>query len=297
MSVREIFVEKEEKNETYSQKDIRAIEKRFDYNDTCKWAKHYPLCGEESQSPIDIKLQHFNKTGELPPLEWCGYEKAPVTMTLVNSGHSITLSGKWDENDIPYISKGPLSDVYIFEQLHFHWGENDSVGSEHTINGNSFPLEMHMVHYKKEYETFSKAMKYPDGLAVVGLFFDIASMGSDALTLVLGGIAGVSSSKDTFELDPFELSAFNAADATQQFASYSGSLTTPPCSQSVIWIVSLNTLNVSPKQMEKIRTIKLSHGDTHNYRPTQPLNGRDIYIFTQWSKLYMSDVYTLTSET
>lgn len=49
--------------------------------------------------------------------------------------------------------------------------------------------------------------------------------------------------------------------------------------------------------MEKFRSIELSHGDTHNYRPTQPLNGRDICIFTQWSKLYMSDVYTLTSET
>lgn len=76
-------------------------------------------------------------------------------------------------------------------------------------------------------------------------------MGSDALTSVLGGVAGVSSSKDTFELDPFELSAFDAADATQQFATYSGSLTTPPCSQSVIWILSLNILNVLPKQVNE----------------------------------------------
>ncbi|KAK0181212.1 hypothetical protein PV327_003514 [Microctonus hyperodae] len=277
--------------------EINSSGTDFDYKDTCKWAKEFPMCGEKFQSPINIKIPNLESLGELPPLKWNGYENAPTTMTLVNSGHSITLTGQWDDNNIPYITDGPLTDAYIFEQLHFHWGPNDSVGSEHKMNGNSFPLEMHMVHFKKEYETFSNAVKYSDGLTVVGLFFDISPMGSEALTAILGGVSAVSSSKDPFELDPFELSSFNVAIAAVQFATYAGSLTTPPCSQSVIWILPINTLNVSSKQMKKFRNIELNHGDTHNYRPTQPLNGRSIHIFTQWSKLYMCDVYRSTTET
>lgn len=40
-----------------------------------------------------------------------------------------------DANDRPTISGGPLSGVYEFAQLHFHWGENDTMGSEDLIDG------------------------------------------------------------------------------------------------------------------------------------------------------------------
>lgn len=54
--------------------------------------------------------------------------------------------------------------------------KNPLINLNETINIkylHSFPLEMHMVHFKKEYKTFSNAINYPDGLAVVGLFFDV----------------------------------------------------------------------------------------------------------------------------
>ena len=40
------------------------------------------------------------------------------------------------------ISDGGLGDTYIFGQLHFHWGENDTFGSEHTIDSEQYPLEV-----------------------------------------------------------------------------------------------------------------------------------------------------------
>ena len=45
------------------------------------------------------------------------------------------------------ISGGGLGGSYLFSQLHFHWGDSSSIGSEHHINGEVFPLEIHMVHY------------------------------------------------------------------------------------------------------------------------------------------------------
>ena len=57
-------------------------------------------------------------------------------------------------------------------QLHFHWGADDSKGSEHTINGEEFPMEMHIVH-KKVGLTVEDALATSDGLAVVGQMFQV----------------------------------------------------------------------------------------------------------------------------
>lgn len=72
------------------------------------------------------------------------------------------------------ISGGPLSDVYEFAQLHFHWGENDTQGSEDLIDGQSFPMELHVVFYKKRYRTVRSALDHPDGLTVLAFFFDVS---------------------------------------------------------------------------------------------------------------------------
>lgn len=72
------------------------------------------------------------------------------------------------------VSGGPLRGEYAFSQLHFHWGANDSVGSEDLINGHSFPMELHMVCYKTEYGDMETALTYKDGLAVLAVFYDVS---------------------------------------------------------------------------------------------------------------------------
>ena len=62
---------------------------------------------------------------------------------------------------------------YQMLQLHFHWGSDNSRGSEHTINGEEFPMEMHIVH-KKVGLTVEEALGTSDGLAVVGQMFQVA---------------------------------------------------------------------------------------------------------------------------
>ena len=72
-----------------------------------------------------------------------------------------------------FLSGGPLSGIYTFEQLHFHWGENDREGSEDLINNHSFAMELHAVFYKDEYGSVDSAIAHSDGLAVLAFFFEV----------------------------------------------------------------------------------------------------------------------------
>lgn len=78
-----------------------------------------------------------------------------------------------DAEQQPTISGGPLSGVYEFAQLHFHWGDNDTLGSEDLIDGISFPMELHMVFYKKQYRNQRDALEHADGLAVLAFFYEV----------------------------------------------------------------------------------------------------------------------------
>lgn len=74
----------------------------------------------------------------------------------------------------PSVTGGPLHGIYEFSQLHFHWGDNDTLGSEDLIDGVSFPMELHMVFYKKQYRNIRAAMEEQDGLAVLAFFYHVS---------------------------------------------------------------------------------------------------------------------------
>lgn len=74
----------------------------------------------------------------------------------------------------PYIKNGPLQEKYLLEQIHFHWGNQDDIGSEHSVNGRFFPMEMHAVHYKESAGSIENALNVPNGLAVIGYFFHVS---------------------------------------------------------------------------------------------------------------------------
>lgn len=86
-----------------------------------------------------------------------------------------------DSETQPTISGGPLTGVYEFLQLHFHWGDNDTVGSEDLIDGRSYPMELHMVFYKKVYRNQREALDHPDGLTVLAFFYEVSCESEEAL--------------------------------------------------------------------------------------------------------------------
>lgn len=61
---------------------------------------------------------------------------------------------------------------YTFEELHFHWGDDERFGSEHRVDNKAFAMEMHCLHQRSDI-SFEKAVITPNGLAVVAYFFEV----------------------------------------------------------------------------------------------------------------------------
>lgn len=80
-----------------------------------------------------------------------------------------------DSDTKPTLSGGPLSGKYEFSQLHFHWGDNDNIGSERAINGKKYPIELHLVFFKKEYGNIASALNHPDGICALSCLFEVNS--------------------------------------------------------------------------------------------------------------------------
>lgn len=75
---------------------------------------------------------------------------------------------------LPYIFGGPLDNEYEIEGLHFHWGDKNNRGSEHTLNDMRLPLEMHIIHRNKKYRNLAEALQHPDGLCVLAFFYQVS---------------------------------------------------------------------------------------------------------------------------
>lgn len=264
-----------------------------DYHGPSHWCKidpHGQCCGK-LQSPIDIdeleaKLEFFK------PLEFINYTHVPKEMTLSNNGHTIVLT--FGPNDYaPGVKSGGLSDYFIFDSLHFHWGKDNSWGSEHTIGGRRYPLEMHLVHYNSKYSNKNKAAIMPDGLAVVGILFHLSEKDNPRVQGVIKGLNDVRYSNDSVQIsEPFGLSDILPL-RTDDFFRYTGSLTTPPCSEVVTWTVLDSTVGISEYQMSRFRTLRVkSKMDLHpdddmlvdNFRPTQSLYGRRVHARSTLAK-------------
>ncbi|CAK7317807.1 Carbonic anhydrase 7 [Vulpes lagopus] len=240
-----------------------------------QWHKLYPIAQGDRQSPINIVSSQAVYSPSLKPLE-LSYE-ACISLSITNNGHSVQVDFN-DSDDRTAVTGGPLDGPYRLKQLHFHWGKKHSVGSEHTVDGKSFPSELHLVHWNaKKYSTFGEAASAPDGLAVVGIFLETGdehpSMNrlTDALYMV------------RFKGTKAQFSCFNPKcllPASRHYWTYPGSLTTPPLSESVTWIVLREPISISERQMEKFRSLLFTSEEderihmVNNFRPPQPLKGR-----------------------
>ena len=171
--------------------------------------------------------------------------KAPIE--LVNNGHTIQFN----------FSKGSTlkwnGEKYDLLQFHFH------TRSEHTISEKHFPMELHLVHKSET-----------GGLAVIGVFFKEGKENS----LLEQFINNLPSEANQVFSDEAEINAADLISPNAGYFTYSGSLTTPPCSQIVNWIVLKENLEASQRQIKKIQEIM-----GENFRPTQAVNGREIKEF------------------
>lgn len=196
------------------------------------------------QSPIDIDIAHVKANQELKDVV---ITYKPAAFTLINNGHTIQANAAADSaNTIQVEGK-----AYKLAQLHFH------LPSEHKFDGKSFDMELHLVHKSESGE-----------LAVLGVMLK-AGKEQAALSEIWSKLPK-EETKEALKLDnPIDLNALLPADKAT--FRYNGSLTTPPCSQSVKWVVLEQPMEVSKEQVEAFGKLF-----PNNARPVQDLKSRSV---------------------
>ncbi|CAJ1065163.1 carbonic anhydrase 4b [Xyrichtys novacula] len=251
------------------------------------WGAVSRHCSGRYQSPINIVTKRVLPDGRLTPFYFTGYQKT-FHGRLINNGHTVHL-------DLPSslrIRGGNLAGPYKALQAHLHWGKDGEPGSEHTIDGEQFSMEMHVVHIKEEYDTVSQALKDPTGVAVLGFFFQEADFPNPKFDPLIRALKYVPRSSNSTTLRAVSLEMFTPPQTLMaKYYRYHGSLTTPSCAEAVIWSVFENPIPLSRKQLAAFSQLQFSNGKqmVRTYRPVQPLNGRQVY----YSRGHVGAVSTL----
>jgi len=247
------------------------------------WSQAYKDCGGHKQSPINIETFSSEKSdyGEtLTTKHYSNYYQTKIT----NNGHSVVLQFADSGQPKPLLFGGnlPKGEIFEFDGLHWHWGADSQRGSEHRLDGVSFPVEMHLVHFNKKYGSLESAANKADGLAVAAFFIKVSGRDNKGYSRVIKNLYTIKDEKDVAGIGLHSLKDLIPSDATNQHFFYQGSLTTPPCTENVFWNVFLDTNYLSEKQLSAFRTLKTQNGRSisDNYRPLQKRNGRQISLYS-----------------
>lgn len=202
----------------------------------------YAACSQgKQQSPVDITHAEHAK---LPVIE---FNYKPSSLDVINNGHTI-------ESDYePGSSITIDGKTYNLVQFHFHHM------SENAVNGEHFPLEGHLVH------------KSADGkLAVVAVFFKEGPANS-AIETVWAHMPKTAVNEN--KPKGLKVDASQLLPENREYYTFPGSLTTPPCTEGVTWLVMSHKMTASKEQIAAFAVL-----DPNDARPVQPLNGRKIEL-------------------
>jgi len=204
-------------------------------------SEEYKLCSTgKNQSPINL-------TGmieaDLEDIKF-NYKKSPLE--VVNNGHTIKVN---------YAEGSTIEiDGQTFKLLQFHF----HTPSENHIEGKSFPMEAHLVHADKD-----------GNLAVIAVMFTEGASNPLINTVwkYMPQKAGETISKPDVSINVMDM-----LPKKKDYYRFNGSLTTPPCTEGVRWLVLKTSVEASAEQVKKFHTVM--HHD--NNRPLQPLYARPV---------------------
>jgi len=232
-----------------------------------RWGQINPefkLCAEgKNQSPINKKVVNVDDILSI------NYQTEPLillndgetelvigsTQELINDGHTLQINTADVKENIVY-----GKNKYHLVQFHFH------SPSENLLNGESNPLEIHFVHQGTN-----------GRVIVVGVFVKSGEFNETLQTI----IDNVSPVKDTeYTIQKVSVNPANLIPDNKNYFAFKGSLTTPPCTEGLQWIVMETPITATPAQIMQIR--KIINGD--NARHIQPLRDRVIFYAKEEGK-------------
>ncbi|XP_059972198.1 carbonic anhydrase-related protein isoform X3 [Mesoplodon densirostris] len=241
------FPEKEDDEE----EEEEGVE--WGYEEGVEWGLVFPDANGEYQSPINLNSREARYDPSLLDVRLSPNYVVCRDCEVANDGHAIQVILKSKS----VLSGGPLPQGHEFElyEVRFHWGRENQRGSEHTVNFKAFPMEIGKEH-----------------------------VGLKAVTEILQDIQYKGKSKT---IPCFNPNTLLPDPLLRDYWVYEGSLTIPPCSEGVTWILFRYPLTISQLQIEEFRRLRTHAkgaelvegcdgilGD--NFRPTQPLSDRVI---------------------
>eukprot|EP01084_Bolivina_argentea_P295317 508383_1 len=258
----------------------------WSYEDQNAWGMSNAVCSSSSkaQSPIDINPEQQNQ------FDLCSKDKLQWDITglmnaagpifeLKNTRHNIQITPK--DESISYATLTIFGTSYKLDQFHIHWGLDDKTGSEHRFYDQQAPLEMHFVH-----KLIDPDPSQTYTLAVVAVLFIV-----DEELQQNNFFAKLTSEENIKEIQNAEGSiSFDIGDTIEsiipganfkqktgpliienEFYYYDGSLTTPPCSETVRWTILGHEMTMSRQELTVLRN-KIKRDATHSSAP----NFRDV---------------------
>ncbi|KAG7321440.1 hypothetical protein KOW79_015855 [Hemibagrus wyckioides] len=263
-----------------------CYQSQYSCEDSCRepseWDKDFPDCGGQNQSPINIVTRKARLNPRLTPIIFEGYTQ-PLNVSVQNLGNTAVLT-------LPpslRIRGGDLPTTYQALQLHLHWGVNDGPGSEHTVDGEQYPMELHIVHIKEQYKTLKEAMNDTVGVAVLAFFYEVSTEENQKFDQLIQALGRIPYNGNTSNVTEFQVTdILPSLEKLSSYYRYSGSLTTPGCDEGILWTVFQQPFSISQQQLVNItRQMWFERGKpmVQNFRPVQKLNGRTVYKSTACS--------------
>ncbi|MDR0529678.1 MAG: carbonic anhydrase family protein [Zoogloeaceae bacterium] len=188
------------------------------------------------QSPVDFIAEA--SMGLYKPF---AFDYRTTHFQVVNNGHTVEGHATESRNRLDYGSS-----MFVLEQFHMH------APSEHSFEGRHYPLEIHLVHRSASGEVTVLAVLVLQGhenRALADLFRNLPARTHDEIAVTLNTEVFLPHTQEAFE--------------------YIGSLTTPPCTENVNWIVLRQPIELSEEQIKAFRSLY-----SENRRPVQPLHQR-----------------------
>uniref|UniRef100_A0A8D0HD10 Carbonic anhydrase-related protein 11 n=1 Tax=Sphenodon punctatus TaxID=8508 RepID=A0A8D0HD10_SPHPU len=238
----------------------------------------WSLCAVgKCQSPVDIDTMRIVYDPFLPPMRLSTGGKRVRHGTMYNTGRHVSF--RPDPQRLVNISGGPLLYSHRLHEIRLHFGSEDRTGSEHWVDGEPSSAEVQLIHYNQElYPNISEASRNPNGLAIISIFANVGPNPNRFLNRLLNRetITRISYKNDAYLLQ--DLSLQDLYPESFGFITYQGSMTTPPCYETVTWVLLDQAINITSVQVsaapENIGVLAPSPPALTHYPNTHPREPR-----------------------